>query len=336
VTSNGPILGLDVGGTKLAAGVVDRDGTTRSFQVIPTDRDRGPDAVIERLVALGADVLATAGLAPDDVDVIGIGCGGPLDVATGRILGAPNLPGWNDVPIVARVEAALGRPAVLENDATAAALAEWRWGAGAGASNLVYLTISTGIGGGVIADGRVLRGAHGNAAELGHLSVRYDGWLCPGCGRRGCPEAFASGTNIARRAREALAASDEPSVLRDVDGGPAAITARDVSTAAAAGDPVAEQIWNDTTDVIGELVASCLDAFDPDVVVLGGGVTEAGDLLLEPVRARAHRVAMTPMRATPIVRAALGARLGVLAAAAVALEAEAAERLDQTAEGAIA
>jgi glucokinase len=314
-----PILGLDVGGTKLAAGVVDPDGTVRAFRVIPAHRVQGPEAMIARLIELGRESLTEAGVAIADTPAVGIGCGGPLDPSSGRIHDPPNLPGWHDVPLTAMVSAAFDRPAFVDNDATAAALAEWRWGAGRGRSHVVYLTISTGIGGGVIADGRPLRGRSGNAAELGHVSVRFDGWPCP-CGRRGCPEAFASGTNIARRAREALAASGTSSTLLDLPGAPGSISARDVAHAAAHGDPLARDVWDATTEVLGELVASCLNAFDPNVVILGGGVTRAGEQLRRPVAERARRVAMTPMRTTPVVLAELGDQLGVQAAAAVAHE----------------
>ena len=282
--------------------------------------------MIARLIDLGRASLAAAGVAVGDIPAVGIGCGGPLDPRTGVIHDPPNLPGWHDVPLTAMVSAAFDRPAFVDNDATAAALAEWRWGAGRGLTDLVYLTISTGIGGGVIAAGVPLRGRSGNAAELGHLSVRFDGWPCP-CGRRGCPEAFASGTNIARRAREALAAPGAASTLLDLRDAPGTITARDVAEAAAHGDPLAEEVWDATTEVLGELVASCLDAFDPEVVILGGGVTRAGEQLRRPVAERAHQVAMTPMRGTPIVLAELGDQLGVQAAAAVAQERLAQDRL---------
>jgi len=305
------VLALDVGGTKLAAGVVDSDGTLRSFVVRPTGREDGPDAMIERLIGLGRQALERAASRPGDLARIGIGCGGPLDPVSGVIHGTTNLPGWQDVRLTDRVRDAFGIAAVVENDATAAAMAEWRWGAGRGTRHLVYLTLSTGIGGGAIADGRPVRGASGNATELGHLTVRYDGWPCA-CGRRGCPEAFASGTNVARRAREA--------------GMPPTTTARDVVAAAAKGDPTARGVWDETTEVIGELVATALNAFDPEIVVLGGGLTGAGALLLEPVVQRAHAVAMPPMRRTPIVIAALGERVGVLGAAAVALDRAALDR----------
>ncbi len=172
------------------------------------------------------------------------------------------------------------------------------------------------MGGGLVLDGRPYRGAAGNAGELGHLTVDWQGRQC-GCGRRGCLEAYASGTNIAARAREALAAGDEPSSLR----GLAAVSARDVAEAAAAGDAVGARVWDETTAILASSVANILDVFNPELVVLGGGVTRAGEQLLAPVRAGAAAQAMAPAaRAGEVVLAELGDSLAVVAAASVAFE----------------
>jgi glucokinase len=311
------VLGLDVGGTKLAAGVVDPDGRVLSWLTEPTRLADGARGVIDRHVEQGREAVEAAGVGWDEIAAVGIGAGGPLDTERGILESPLNLPGWIDVPIVAIVESALGRPAVVENDATAAALAEYRYGAGRsrGSRHLVYLTISTGIGGGLVLDGRLYRGAAGNAGELGHLTIDWHGRPCT-CGRRGCLEAYASGTNIAVRAREALE-SGEPSSLRSLP----AITARDVAVAAAAGDAVATRVWDETTDILGSAVATILDVFNPDVIVLGGGVTRSGDQLLGPVREVAFRDAMAPAaESAAIVVSELGDQLGVIAAAAIAFE----------------
>lgn len=314
------VLALDVGGTKLAAGLVRADGTIASRLVAPALREAGPDDMIRRLIGLGRDALEAAGLERDGVpavDAIGIAIGGPLDPERGVIQSPPNLVGWDDVPLVAIVEDALGRPAAVENDATAAAIAEWRFGAGRGREvrHLVYLTVSTGVGGGLILDGRVYRGAAGNAGELGHLTVDWQGRPC-GCGRRGCLEAYASGTNIAARAREALATGESSSLAALTT-----ITARDVAEAAAAGDPLATRVWDETTAMLGSAVANLLDVFNPELVVLGGGVTRAGGQLLRPVREAALTQAMAPAaRSAEIVLATLGDELDVTAAACVALD----------------
>ncbi len=311
------VLGLDIGGTKLAAGVVAADGRVLSFEVVPSRRDEGPDAMIARLLDLGRDAVEVAGVAWPEIRAVGIACGGPLDPYAGIIQSPPSLPGWDDVPLVAIVERALDRPAVVDNDATAGALAEWWYGAGRDRAvrNLVYLTISTGIGGGLVLDGRVYRGIAGNAGELGHLTVDYLGRPC-GCGRRGCLEAYASGTNIAARASEALAAGEASSLAALP-----MVTARDVAEAAAAGDALATRIWDETTAILGSAVANILDIFNPELVVLGGGVTRAGDQLLVPVRDAGLGQAMHPARrSADVVLAVLGDRLGVVSAASIALE----------------
>jgi glucokinase len=311
-------LALDVGGTKLAAGVVTGDGVVHSFLTAPARRSEGPGPMIERLVALGWEAVLAAGVPWERIPAIGIACGGPLDPTRGVILSPPNLPGWDEIPLTTIVSEALDRPAVVDNDATAAAVAEWWYGAGRGASvrDLVYLTISTGVGGGLILDGRPYRGAAGNAGELGHLTVDWRGRQCGG-GRRGCLEAYASGTNIAARAREVLAADATPSSLRDLE----EVTARDVAEAARAGDPLAGSIWDETTAILASAVANILDVFNPELVVLGGGVTRAGDQLLVPVRDGALAQAMGPAaKAGRVVLAELGDSVAVVAAACVAFE----------------
>jgi glucokinase len=273
--------------------------------------------MIARLVDLGRAAVSESGVDWSRIRAVGIACGGPLDPDAGIIRSALHLPGWDNVPIVRMVAEALDRPAVVDNDATACALAEWRFGAGRsrGTDHLVYLTISTGVGGGLILDGRVYRGAALNAGELGHLTVEYRGRLC-GCGRRGCLEAYVSGTNIALRAREALA-TGEPSSL----GSLSEVWAEDVAAAALEGDPVAVRVWDETTAMLGSAVTSILDIFNPQVVVLGGGVTRAGDQLLRPVRDIALRQALGPAAAVAdVVLAELGEKLAVVSAAAVAFD----------------
>ncbi|MGA8117321.1 MAG: ROK family protein, partial [Actinocatenispora sp.] len=175
------VLGLDIGGTKLAAGVVDPAGTVEAYRRSPTEVHRGPADVLDRLLGLARAVLDEA---PGPVSAVGVGCGGPLDPRTGTILGPPGLPGWDHVPLVPLLRDALGLPAYLENDGSAGALGEYRWGGWRDASDLVYLTVSTGVGGGIVLDGRLRRGAAGNGGEPGHLVVDWQGRRC-GCGQRG-------------------------------------------------------------------------------------------------------------------------------------------------------
>lgn len=315
---SGPILGIDIGGTKLAAGVATADGEVLAHGRRPSGAADGPDAMIERTVELARAVVADAGLSLGEVARIGIGCGGPLDPWRGVILNALNNPGWIDVPIVARIEEALGRPAYLDNDANAAAMGEHRFGAGRGVRNLVYLTVSTGVGGGVILDDRLISGENGNAAELGHISVKVDGRPCH-CGAIGCIETYCSGTAIADRTREQLAATDDPSRLRDL--APMAITAEVVSAAARDGDPLAGAIWDETMTLLGAGITSIIHAFNPRLVILGGGVTRSGEQLFEPVRRTVAERAMPWLRqVVRIEPAALGEMTGILGAVAVALD----------------
>ncbi|MEV4266770.1 ROK family protein [Kribbella sp. NPDC049584] len=309
MTQPQPVLALDVGGTKLAAGVVAPDGAVRSFVQIETAVDEGPTAVVKRLLDLGEQALAEAG---GSVGAVGVGCGGPLDPATGVILGPPGLPGWDSVPLGHLVAERFQLPAYVENDATAAALGEYRWG-GWDVENLVYLTVSTGFGGGIVADGHVFHGAAGQGGELGHVVVDWQGRQC-GCGARGCAEAYVSGTSIARRATEAVAGSD--STLAGLT-----ITAKDVAEQARAGDPIARDLWDETTAMLGRMVAVLINVCEPQLVVLGGGVTRAGAQLLDPVRAAALRQAMPPAaRACDVVLSRHGDAVGVLGAAAIAYE----------------
>jgi glucokinase len=299
-------LGLDIGGTKLAAGVVDRQGRVLSFALAPTRAEDGPARGLERLFELGRATVEQAGVDWSQL-AVGIGCGGPLDAAEGVLIAPPHLPGWRDVPVAALAEQALGIPAALENDATAAAAGEHRYGAGAGTSHMVYLTISTGVGGGVVIGGTLYRGASGNGGELGHVTVDCAGRVCPGCGRRGCLEAYVSGTSIAERAREA---------------GMGAITASDVARAAADGDATAIAVWDETTYALACGLTSIVNLFEPELVVLGGGVVSGtGEQLLGPVRTRVLAEAMPPARdAAQIVQSALGEHVGVVGAAAIAYE----------------
>lgn len=308
------VLALDIGGTKLAVAMMTPDGRTHGFLSEPTDKHRGPDAVIAHLFDMGHRSIAAAGLgAPASV---GISCGGPLDAPAGILTHPLHLPGWLDVPIVAMAAAEFGVPAVVENDATAAVLAEHRYGAARGADIALYLTLSTGVGGGSIIDGRLHRGAAGNGGEFGHLTVRPGGRDCL-CGRRGCLEAYASGTSIAARAQDALATDMRSSTLRDL----AVVRAEDVSSAARAGDGLAAELWQETTAVLGQAVTDLVNVFEPHVVVLGGGVTRSGSRLLDPVRTIVQTTAMPPAAArVTVTLAGLGDEVCVVGAGALALD----------------
>ncbi|MDQ1597259.1 MAG: glucokinase [Microbacteriaceae bacterium] len=308
------VLALDIGGTKLAVAVVTTDGRTHGWLVEPTRREEGPDVIIARLFDMGQRAIVRAGLGP--VSAVGISCGGPLDATTGVLKSPLHLPGWSDVAIVDLAEAEYGVPAVLENDATAAALGEHRYGAARGASTALYLTVSTGIGGGAIINNMLHRGAAGNGGEFGHIMVRPGGRLCL-CGRYGCLEAYASGSSIAHRARAALADSAGGSSL----GALAVVKAEDVAAAAKNGDALASKLWNDTVGLLAIAVTDLVNTFEPNIVILGGGVTRSGALLIEPLRAAVLRDAMPPAaRAVRIELAGLGDEVCVIGAAALAFD----------------
>ncbi|MGA2501432.1 MAG: ROK family protein [Tepidisphaeraceae bacterium] len=308
------VLGIDIGGTKLAAGVVDADGRMLERGEVPTLAYEGLEPVLERIVGLGRELLARAAAQKEPVQRIGIGCAGPVDLKAGKVFDPPNLPGWSDVSLVRHIESALGLPAVLENDANAAALGEFRYGAGRGVRSLVYFTVSTGIGGGIILDGKVWHGLKDAAGEAGHMTVCPDGPVC-GCGNRGCLEAMASGPSIARRAREAVAAG-RLTRLREVP----VVTSADVVRLAQEGDAVAREVWEAAVKYLGIGVASVITVLAPERIVLGGGVTRAGDFLFEPLRVEVRRrVKLMPVESVLVLPAALGPDVGILGAAAVAM-----------------
>lgn len=282
-----PVLALDIGGTKLATAVVAADGTVHGLHVEPTRVTDGVRPVLNRLFAMGHDALAEAGVPRPAA--VGISCGGPLDARRGLLLGPLHLPGWDEVPVGPMATEAFGAPFVLENDATAAAWGEHRFGLGRQAHTLLYLTLSTGVGGGVVVNGRLHRGAAGNGGELGHVTVRSGGRRCS-CPRRGCLEAYCSGTSIAERARELLVDGPESSL-----GALTTVTAKDVVAAVRAGDEAATHLWDETTELLGEGLVTLTNVLEPDLVVLGGGVANAGTILLDPVRRLVRTRATSPV-----------------------------------------
>jgi glucokinase len=309
------VLGIDIGGTKLAAGVVEASGRILVRGSTPTVATEGPERVLARTVQLAKCLLTKPGIPATAIRRIGIGCAGPVDRQAGLILNPPNLPGWVRIPLVEHIQTALGREAILENDANAAALGEFRFGAGKGAESLVYLTVSTGIGGGIILGGKIWHGLKDGAGEVGHMTLVPDGPVC-GCGNRGCLEALASGPAIARRAMELVEQGKFSRLLEIPD-----FTAADVARLAQEGDRIARQVWDDAVRYLGWGVANLITILAPERVIIGGGVTEAGDFLFEPLRDEVRRrVKLVAVESVPILPAALGRDVGILGASAVALE----------------
>ena len=324
------ILGLDFGGTKLAAGLVNpASGALIASERCPTPAG-GASAGLAAMLALAHSLLSTDIRGGSSVvggrdtiyrvrTVVGVGVsfGGPVEADGRTVRLSMHIPGWEGLALAERLEREFGARAVVANDGDAAALAEHRFGAGRGVRHLLYLTVSTGIGGGVIVDGRLHRGERAWAGEVGHIVLKPDGPPCP-CGRNGCLESLASGLSIARAAREQLhaaqAGSSQGMLARFA---PQEITARDVALAAEHGDPLARQIWQAAMEWLGIGISSAANLLDPGRVVLGGGLTRAGALLFDPVRRVVAQRALDP--AIEVVPAALGDDVGILGGAALLL-----------------
>jgi glucokinase len=315
------VLAFDLGGTKFAFGVVAEDGTVLGSGRVETRAEKGAAQAVSRVAAAAHQLLADLKLKPSDLCALGIASPGPLDTVRGCVDGSPNLPGWTGYPIEGELSKSFGGlPARIDNDCNAAALGEYLFGAGKGKKNVVYITISTGIGGGAVIDGRLMRGANGNAAELGHIPLTMDGPRC-GCGNHGCWEAYASGTAIARRTREALSAGRASSIT-GFAGSIDQVTTHHLFQALTQKDPLAVEIWDQSIDYLGRGLGAVINTFNPDVIVVGGGVTAAGDALFVPMRAKANHYAFPRLAAVcTIVPAALGGNVGVVGAAACAFEA---------------
>ncbi len=287
----------------------------------PTDSARGPDAVVSDLVQMARTTADRVAALDPDARIVGVGVGapGPLDTERGVVLETPNL-GWRDMPLRDRLAGALEMPAVLDNDANCAVLGECWVGAGRGARQAIGMTIGTGIGGGLVLDGRLYHGAANSAGEIGHMTIDVDGRRC-GCGNYGCLEAYASGPAIAMRAVEQLRAGMESRLSAMSGGNMDAITAQTVFEAARAEDEVALEVVRDTAQYLGVGLANLLNIFNPELVVIMGGVTQAGDALFEPLRRevtrRAFRSAVDSCRIVPGTLAGLA---GVYGAAKVFLD----------------
>ena len=308
------VLAIDFGGTQTRAAVVNAQGELLSRARADTPTHAGPDACIAVLLDTIHKALAGAdGAAPR---VAGLCAPGPLNPRTGVLYSTPNMRGWVNVPLTQRLSDALGIPCHAGNDANLAALGEWKFGAGRGCSDIVYLTVSTGIGGGVISGGKLVDGKRGLAVEAGHMILEPHGPPC-GCGSFGCLEAFASGPSIAR-AMEAQLARGEKSALSEQRG---QLTGRMVAEAARDGDQLAAEVFLRAMTYLGLGCATLINLFNPEKIIIGGGVSNAGALLFDPVRAVALKRCMPELgKGVEIVSAGLRDNVGLLGAAAYAFE----------------
>jgi glucokinase len=310
----GLTVGVDVGGTKIAGGVVDERG-----RILATARRESPATDTDAIGANVADLVAELRSA-HDITAVGVGAAGFVDSSRSLVMFAPNL-AWRDEPLRADLEKRIGLPVVIENDANAAAWGEFTFGAGEDATDSLLITVGTGVGGGIVLNGELHRGAFGVAAEIGHLRVVPDGRLC-GCGNHGCWEQYASGTALVRDTRDQAARGSliARSLLDRAGGDVRAITGPLITEAAREGDPFAVEQLAALGKWVGEGIATLTAVLDPAVVVIGGGVSEAGDLLLDPVRAH-FKANLTGRHYRPeleIRAAVLGNRAGMIGAADLA------------------
>jgi glucokinase len=306
-------VGVDIGGTKVAAGLVNASGEI-------TSQVRVPMVTVSAEHGLSAVLSAIAKALPQDcrpIRGIGICAPGPLDPRSGMILNPPNLPCWRNFPLTSEVQKAYAVPVRVDNDANAAALAEARWGAARGCNNVFYATLGTGIGTGIVFDGKIFHGRTGAAGEGGHVSNDYRGPICA-CGKPGCIEAFASGTAIVKRVRERIAEGSK-SLVTDLAGGNVeSITGETVAKALAAGDALASEIMEESAEMISLWLSNMIDVLDPEIIVIGGGAATLYQPFFATIRQRVTALSINPRaHEIPIAPARYGADSGIAGGAAL-------------------
>ena len=312
-------IGIDLGGTKILTALANKEGKVLVRNKHLTEADQGKKRIIENIFKTIESVITKANVNKNDIIRIGVGSPGPLSVSEGIIYENSNLP-WENVPIVKLLQERINIPIRLENDANAAALGEKYFGAGKNVSNLVYITISTGIGGGVIINDRILHGESANAGEIGHMTIIPDGPLC-GCGNYGCFEALASGKAIARMGREAVIQNQSATIKDLCKGDIRKIDAELVARAAQQGDEMAEEIYTRAGIYLGIGLANIINLFNPGMILLGGGVSQSLELFREDMFISLEKRVLNPSyRNVEICSAELGVDTGVKGALAVAME----------------
>ena len=306
------VIAVDIGGTQVRVALF-RDDRLHQRAALPTDVRGGPSGVMDQIDALIEQVAAK-----DDrktITGIGLSLAGPIDTESAVVTRIPTLPGWDGLPVAQALSERTGLPARVENDGIAATLGEWRYGAGRGVSNIVYLTVSTGIGGGAVVDGRLLHGRKGIAGHLGHMRMAQEGSTCS-CGTVGCFEALASGSALSQRAAATADMSDHLAGIAQSR----AVDARDVFEGARAGDSHCLHLVGEEAMYLGQGITSIIHIFSPDRVVMGGGVSNAFDQLEPGIHDVIRRDAMTPFRTVPVVKSALGDDSGLFGAARLVLD----------------
>ena len=310
-------LGIDLGGTNIKSGVVDDRGQALSSVSLETEAEHGPEEGLDNLAEAGRRAVEASGLAWDDIAAVGLGSPGTMDLEAGMLIDPPNLPGWENLPIRQRLGDRLGKPTVLQNDANAAAYGEYWAGAGRNTRSLVLFTLGTGIGGGIIIEGRILEGRHSHGAECGHIIIQMENGRQCSCGAFGHLEAYASATALVKRAEEALERG-ESSALREALAADA-LTGRAVSEAAEAGDPLARRLMRETARYLAVGAVSLMHTIDPEIVLFAGGMIKAGPTFLEAIRDDIRAMAFPiPAARTRVDYAELGGAAGFIGAAGCA------------------
>ena len=320
--ANLPVVAIDLGGSKIALGVISREYRVLARADHPTLAEEGVESVISRIISAVKQLVASCGITLSQLCGISIAAAGAIDSPRGVITLSPNLPGWRDIPLGSIIEERLGIRTWLLNDANAAALGEHHLGVGRGVGSLIYLAIGTGIGGAIIIDGKLYTGACGGAGEIGHMTIEVNGPRCE-CGNIGCLEQLAAGKAIAREAKERLSSGERSSLTEAVAGKIENITAKEVAVAARKGDSLAGDVINSAAIYLGVGVVSLVNIFNPEMIVVGGGIASMGDLLLAPVRQMVkERAFPESSAAVRIVTTELGKDAGLLGAAYFAFKQE--------------
>jgi len=315
---NEVIAGIDIGGTKIAVALENLNGEKIAARRLPTRVENGAYAIIESVSRAITDMLAENRA---ELVSIGIGCPSPIDVEKGLVMSPSNLRDWDNFPIVKLFQKRFNVPVALDNDANAAALGEYVYGAGRGFKNVVYVTVSTGIGGGIILGGEILHGVAAGAGELGHTIVQPDGGVRCNCGSIGCLETICAGVHIARRIRERLAGG-ETSLMREMVADIGDVSAKTLIEAVRQNDKIAVEIWEETCRFLTVGIANIITLLAPEAVIVGGGIAAAGDLLFAPLRRLLPQfVSMIPADKINILPAELGSESGVCGALVLAKKA---------------
>jgi len=314
------ILGVDLGGSKILTAVVRSGGEILSSDESATRATQGREIVIQSILDSAHSAVKEANYTIAEISAVGIGAPGISNPEAGILFTSPNLPGWRNVLLRDIIQNELDKKTFLINDANAAALGELYFGAAQGTHNFIYITLSTGIGGGIVINGKIYTGAIGTAGEVGHMTIDDNGPLC-NCGNKGCWEALASGTALAREAKRRIREGAKTSVLKYVDGDAEEITAQIIHSAAEQGDKLAKDLIARTGYYVGVGIANLINIFNPELIVIGGGLSNIGDMLLKPAfKEAAERSYKEAFQAVRFVSAGLGRNSGVLGAAAFALQ----------------